>query len=66
MRNYCLKQQREALAVLEQGRPDDIPEEVFAGIRNKCAVEWPEDYNMRRYCEKQQLDSYRELEGGSE
>ncbi len=66
MRDYCLKQQREALTVLEQGRPDDIPEEVFAGIRNNCAVEWPEDFNMRRYCEKQQFDSYRELEGGSE
>lgn len=62
MRNYCLKQQREALAVLEQGRPDDIPEEVFAGIRSKCANEWPEDYNMRRYCEQQQFNSYRELE----
>ena len=66
MRSFCVKQQREALDVLKQGRPDDIPEEVFVGVRNKCAVEWPEDFNMRRYCEKQQFDSYRELEGGSE
>ncbi len=66
MRNYCLKQQHEALIVLKQGRPEDIPEGVFAGIRNKCADEWPEDFNMRRYCEKQQFDSYRELEGGFE
>ena len=43
----------------------DIPEEVFASIRSKCAMEWPEDYSMRQYCEKQQFDSYRELERGS-
>lgn len=62
MRSHCTKQQREALAVLKQGRPPDIPEDVFARIRVKCAADWPEDYNMRRYCEKQQFDSYRELE----
>jgi hypothetical protein len=62
MRSYCTEQQREALAVLKQGRPQAIPEEVFAGIRNKCALEWPNDYAMRRYCEQQQFDSYRELE----
>jgi hypothetical protein len=65
MRNYCIKQQRQALAILKRGRPQDIPEEVFASIRSKCAVEWPEDYSMRQYCEKQQFDSYRELERGS-
>jgi hypothetical protein len=63
MRSYCTKQQREALTILKEGRPHDIPEEVFTGIRNKCAAEWPEDYSMRQYCEKQQFDSYRELEG---
>lgn len=62
MRSYCIKQQHEALDALKQGRPDDIPEEVFAGIRSKCAAEWPEDYNMRLYCEGQQLESYRDLE----
>jgi hypothetical protein len=66
MRNYCTKQQRRALSTLKQGRPQDIPEEVFAEVRSKCAAEWPEDYGMRQYCEKQQFDSYRELERGSE
>ncbi len=61
MRSYCIKQQREALDALKRGRPDDIPEEVFAGIRSKCAADWPEDYNMRLYCEEQQLNSYRDL-----
>lgn len=64
MRSYCTKQQREALAILKQGRPQEIPEEVFAGIRNKCTADWPNDYAMRQYCEKQQFDSYRELESG--
>ena len=66
MRSYCVKQQREALAILKQGRPRDIPEAVFDGIRSKCAVDWPEDYNMRQYREKQQFDSYRELASESE
>jgi hypothetical protein len=62
MRDYCIQQQHEALAILMQGRPEDIPHEVFSGIRSKCAAEWPEDYNMRQYCEKQQLNAYRKLE----
>jgi hypothetical protein len=61
MRNYCISQQREAVDALKRGRPDDIPQGVFAGIRSKCAADWPEDYNMRLYCEKQQIDSYRDL-----
>lgn len=64
MRSYCTNQQREALAILKQGRPHDIPEEVFAEVRNKCTADWPNDYAMRQYCEKQQFDSYRELESG--
>ena len=66
MRNFCTKQQRKALVVLKQGRPRDIPEDVFVQVRNKCAAEYPEDHTMRQYCEKQQFDSYRELEGTSE
>ncbi len=62
MRSYCTKQQRQALSILKQGRPNDIPEQVFAEVRSKCAAEWPDDYNMRQYCEKQQFDAYRELE----
>ena len=66
MRNYCIGRQRDALAILKQGRPHDIPEDVFERIRSRCAAEWPEDYSMRQYCEKQQFDSYRELEAESE
>ena len=30
-------------------------------IRSKCANEWPDDYQMRNYCEEQQLKAIREL-----
>lgn len=66
MRNFCTKEQRQALAALKEGRPRDIPEGVFVQVRNKCAADYPEDYAMRQYCEKEQFDSYRELEGRSE
>lgn len=62
MQNHCVKQQREALAVLKQARPQDVPEEAFAKVRSKCAAEWPDNYAMRQHCEKQQFDSYRALE----
>jgi len=26
-------------------------------IRNKCAKDWPEDFRMRAYCEKQQVEA---------
>ena len=62
MRSYCVKQQRESLAILRRGCPPDIPADVFASVREKCAREWPDDYSMRLYCEQQQLDAFRELE----
>lgn len=63
MRAYCMEQQREAVAQLRQGRPSDIPSEVFQSIRRKCAREWPDDYSMRQYCEEQQFDGYRQVQG---
>ena len=66
MRNYCVKEQRDALATLKRGRPPDIPADVFAQVRAKCAEEWPDDYSMRVYSEQQQFDAYRELERDSE
>lgn len=66
MRNYCVKQQRDALAILKRGCPPDIPADVFAEVRARCAEEWPDDYSMRAYSEQQQLDAYRELERDSE
>jgi hypothetical protein len=66
MRNYCIKQQREALATLKRGCPSDIPTDVFASVRENCAQEWPDDYSMRLYCEEQQFGAFRELERDQE
>ncbi|WP_082517086.1 toll/interleukin-1 receptor domain-containing protein [Acidovorax sp. Leaf78] len=62
MRAYCINQQQEAVEKLRQGRPSDIPEEVFYQIRRKCAREWPDDFSMRQYSEEQQTAAYRSLQ----
>jgi hypothetical protein len=61
MRAYCLNQQQEAVEKLRQGRPSDIPEEIFHQIRRKCAREWPDDFSMRLYSEEQQIAAFRSL-----
>ncbi|WP_341888552.1 toll/interleukin-1 receptor domain-containing protein [Variovorax sp. YR752] len=61
MREYCVTQQQEAVQKLRQGRPSDIPEDVFHKIRRKCAREWPDDFSMRQYSEEQQIAAYRKL-----
>lgn len=61
MREYCVNQQRDAVDKLRQGRPSDIPDDVFQQIRRKCAREWPDDFAMRQYSENQQISAYRSL-----
>jgi hypothetical protein len=39
--------------------------ESGSGIRMKCATDWPDDFRMREYCEKQQRDALRALQGRS-
>lgn len=48
-----------------EGCPPDIPPEAFLTIRKKCETEWPEDFQMRRYCETKQFEAYRQLYGSS-
>jgi len=61
MRAYCVQQQRDAVAKLRLGRPEDVSDETFARIRQRCSAEWPDDYAMRVYCEHQQLEGYRKV-----
>jgi catechol 2,3-dioxygenase-like lactoylglutathione lyase family enzyme/Fe-S cluster biosynthesis and repair protein YggX len=61
MRAYCLEQQRDAVAKLREGRPEDIPEEIFRQIRRQCASEWPDDNTMRVYCEEEQVAAFRRI-----
>ena len=39
--------------------PSDIPAAVLETIRGKCAEDWPDDYRMRAFCEKQQFEGDR-------
>lgn len=43
-------------------RPDDVsdptPEQM---LRDKCEREWPDDFRMRDYCEKQQREGFQTL-----
>ena len=59
MLDYCIRQQRQALDELKQGAPPDVPADVFASIRTRATREYPGDYQMRRYIEKQQIEAYR-------
>ena len=59
MRAFCEKQQSEALAQLDQGRPNDIPSDVFHTIRNTCTEQWDNNFQMRAFCERQQIEGYR-------
>jgi TPR repeat protein len=40
------------------------PQDQFAMIRRKCANEWPTDFQMRAYCEKQQREAIQTLSTG--
>jgi hypothetical protein len=57
---YCQKQQREAVAKLNAAPPSDIPADNLSLIRRKCSEKWPDDYEMRAYCQDQQFAGYRE------
>ena len=44
-------------------RASEPPTDATAGaiIRSKCAGEWPDDFSMRAYCEKQQREGLADL-----
>ena len=49
------------LAQLGQGRPNDIPSDAFQTIRNTCTEQWENNFQMRAFCERQQIDGYRAI-----
>jgi diguanylate cyclase (GGDEF)-like protein len=52
----------EAAPALAAGGPSDVPPHVFATIREKCERDWPDNFQMRLFCEKTQLAAYRQLQ----
>ena len=61
MQVSCISEQRDAVKILEKGRPNDISENDFILIRKKAAEDWPDDYTMRVSQEKEQFDASRKL-----
>jgi hypothetical protein len=64
MRAYCERKQKEAVQVLDHGKPSDISEQEFIGVQRRCGSQWPDDFEMRAFCEKKQFEAVRELRGG--
>jgi len=58
--NEALKSQEAERAARSSAEP---PSDAGAAsmIRSKCASEWPDDYQMRKYCEDQQYEGLRAL-----
>jgi len=54
---YCINQQFEAYAKIGAGKPKSSDK----GIEGFCANKWPNDYKMREYCQKKQLEGNHEL-----
>ena len=52
------------VAATAAGRPN-YPEEPNAAeiIRDKCKKEWPDDFQMRNYCEDRQWEGLEKLYG---
>ena len=65
MQQYCISQQSEGAQKLSLGAPSEVDSSAFRVIRGKCAEDWPRDFRMREYCEKQQYDGYRALNASS-
>jgi hypothetical protein len=61
MEAYCEKNEWDAVNVLFKGKPDDILQDQFDGIRRSCTEEWKNRFTMRAYCERSEFDAIREL-----
>jgi len=41
--------------------PSDIPTAAKEVILDRCTKKYPSDFDMREYCQKQQIAGYREI-----
>lgn len=62
MRAFCIQQEERALNKLKDGRPSDIPDDIFRRIRRRCAEQWPTNFGMRLFTEQEEVKSYRKLQ----
>lgn len=61
MQAHCITEQRNALRLLQEPKPEDISDSEFALIRKKAAKDWPDDYHMRAHQEQEQFKAIRNL-----
>ena len=54
---YCIKQQFESYEKVSPNKGSG----KNTGIEGYCANKWPDDYQMREYCAKQQINANQEL-----
>jgi hypothetical protein len=54
---HCVKQQFDSYSSTVNSNSGGQP----SGIKGFCANKWPSDYQMREYCEKQQIEGNQEL-----
>jgi hypothetical protein len=51
MLDYCSQSQKEAVRILDKGRPFGTDQNKWNAARVSCAAQWPTDYAMRLFCE---------------
>ena len=54
---YCIKQQFDSY----RNTVDSSSSKKLSGVKGYCANKWPNDYQMREYCENQQIEANQEL-----
>lgn len=64
MKNYCIKNQYEALEKLNKGKPYEVAIDDFKIIRANCASKWATDFGMRVHCEKSQFEGIQSINLG--
>jgi hypothetical protein len=62
MRAFCIDQEESAVQELKEGRPPDIPEDVFRRVRRNAAEQWPNQFSMRLFTEQEEYKSFRKLQ----
>jgi uncharacterized protein YdbL (DUF1318 family) len=42
-------------------KPPEMPDDIYTKIRNKCERDWPDDFQMQKYCVEKQVESWQFL-----
>lgn len=42
-------------------KPKNMPTHIYKNIKNKCTIEWQDDYRMQKYCIEKQVEAWQYL-----